>query len=94
LSFCATAAMTENEFRDYDGMSVDENEEERPTEIGQILDDLVEGFEDSSCHSTLLRLSEEGVALDMDEVVVEVEDQLSDLDYESEDSESGGMAGN
>ena len=44
--------------------------------------------------STLLRLSEEDVALDMDEVVVEVEDELSDLDYESEDSESGGMAGN
>jgi hypothetical protein len=68
LSFRAMAAMTENEFRYYDGMSIDENEEERPTEIGQILDDLVEGFEDS----TLLRLSEEGVALDMDEVVVEV----------------------
>ena len=42
----------------------------------------------------MLRLSEEDVALDMDEVVVEVEDELSDLDYESEDSERGGMAGN
>ena len=48
-------------------MSVDENEDESPTEIGQILDELTDGFEDP----TLLRLStlsEEDVALDMDEV--------------------------
>ena len=85
----------ENEFQDYEGMSVDENEdseEDGPTEIGQILDELVEGFEDS----TLLRLSEEDVALDMDEVVMEVEELLSDLDYDSasDDSESGGFTGN
>ena len=44
-------------------MSVDENEEdEGHTEIRQILDEVAEGFEDP----TLLRLSEEDVALDMD----------------------------
>ena len=42
-----------------------------------------------------MRLSEEDVALDMDEVVVEVEEQpLSDLDYDSDDSKSGEVAGN
>ena len=58
--------LNEKEFQDYNGMSVDENDEdEGPTEIGKILDGLVDGFEDS----TLLRLSEEDVALDMDEVL-------------------------
>ena len=72
-------------------MSVDENEEEdEPTEIGQTPDELVERFEDP----TFLRLSEEDVALDMDEAVVDVEEQLSDLDYDSDDSEGGGLAGN
>ena len=50
---------------DYKDMSVDENEDISPTEIGQILDELTDGFEDP----TLLRLStlsEEDVALDMD----------------------------
>ena len=62
-------------------MSVDENEEEEggPTEIGQILDEVAEGFEDP----TLLRLSEE------DEVIVEVE-ELSHSDEDLDDSESGG----
>ena len=69
-------------------MSVDENEEEDsegPTEIGQILDEVAEGFEDP----TLLRLSEEDVALDMDEVIVEVE-ELSHSDEDLDDSKSGG----
>ena len=76
----------QNEFQDCDSMSVDENEEEEgPTEIGQILDEVAEGFEDP----TLLRLSEEDVALDMDEVIVEVE-ELSHSDEDLDDSESGG----
>ena len=81
-----TPMVTENSSQDYEGMSVDENE--RPTEIGHILDELADGVEDT----TLLRLSEEDVALDMDEVVVEVEEQeeLSDDDEDSE--ESGGLA--
>ena len=71
-------------------MSVDEDEDESPTEIGQILDELTDGFEDP----TLLRLSEEDVALDMDEVVVETEEleELYDSD-DDDDSESGGLAG-
>ena len=80
--------LNEKEFQDYNGMSVDENnKDEGPTEIGKILDGLVDGFEDS----TLLRLSEEDVALDMDEVVMEVEEQMSESD--DEDTESG-LAGN
>ena len=76
----------QNEFQDCDSMSVDENkEEEGPTEIGQILDEVAEGFEDP----TLLRLSEEDVALDMDEVIVEVE-ELSHSNEDLDDSESGG----
>ena len=76
-------------------MSVDENEEkEGPTEIGQILDELGDGFAEPT-----LRLSEEDIALDMpvDEVVVEVEleeEEQSDSDDDSDDSESGGLAGN
>ena len=38
---------------------------------------------------TLLRLSEEDVALDMDEVIVEVE-ELSHSNEDLDDSESGG----
>ena len=76
----------QNEFQDCDSMSVDKNEEEEgPTEIGQILDEVAEGFEDP----TLLRLSEEDVALDMDEVIVEVE-ELSHSNEDLDDSESGG----
>ena len=64
--------VTENKSQDYEAMSVDENEEdEHPTEFRQILDELADGVEDT----TLLRLSEEDVALDMDEVIVEVEEQ-------------------
>lgn len=55
--------LTENKPQDYeDMMSVDENEEyERPTEIGQILDELADGarVEDT----TLLRLSEDDVGI-------------------------------
>ena len=51
-------------------MSGDEiEEEEGPTEIRQILDEVGEGFEDP----TLLKLSED-VALDMDEVIVDAEE--------------------
>ena len=75
-------------------MSVDENEDESPTEIGQILDELTDGFEDP----TLLRLStlsEEDVAPDMDEVNVETEEleELYDSDDGDGDSESGGLTG-
>jgi hypothetical protein len=82
---------SEKEFLDNNGMSVDEKEEdEGPTEIGQILDQLADGFEDP----TLLRLNEEDVALDMDEVVLEVEEQEELSDSDDEDSESCGLAGN
>ena len=38
--------LAQNEFQDCDSMSVDENEEdEGPTEIRQILDEVAEGFE-------------------------------------------------
>jgi len=85
--------LTEKESQDYENMSVDENEEEEgPTEIGQILDELADGFAEPT-----LRLSEEDIALDMpvDEVVVEVEleeEEQSDSDDDSDDSESGGLA--
>ena len=61
---------------------------ERPTKIGQILDELADGVEDT----TLLRLSEEDVALDMDEVVVEVEEQEEPSDDDKDSEESGGLA--
>ena len=85
-----TPMVTENKSQDYEGMSVDENveEDERPTEIGQILDELADGVEDT----TLLRLSEEDVALDMDEVVVEVEEQEEPSDDDEDSEESGGLA--
>ena len=82
--------VTEDKSLDYEDMSVDKDEDESPTEIWQILDELTDGFEDP----TLLRLSEEDVVLDMDEVVVETE-ELEEL-YDSDDdgdSESGGLAG-
>ena len=79
--------VTENKSQDYEGMSVDENveEDERPTEI---LEELADGVEDT----TLLRLSEEDVALDMDEVVVEVEEQEEPSDDDEDSEESGGLA--
>ena len=61
---------------------------ECPTKIGQILDELADGVEDT----TLLRLSEEDVALDMDEVVVEVEEQEEPSDDDEDSEESGGLA--
>ena len=79
--------VTEDKSLDYEDMSGDENEDGSPTEIGQMLDESTGGFEDP-------RLSEEDVALDMDEVVVETE-ELEEL-YDSDDngdSESGGLAG-
>ena len=42
--------------------------------------------------TTLLRLSEEDVALDMDEVVVEVEEQEEPSDDDEDSEESGGLA--
>ena len=79
--------LAQNEFQDCDSMSVDENEEdEGPTGIRQILDEVAEGFEDP----TFLRLSEEDVALDMDEVIAEVEEVEEQSDSDEDDSESGG----
>ena len=81
--------VTENKSQDYEAMSVDENEEdEHPTEFGQILDELADGVEDT----TLLRLSEEDVPLDMDEVLVEVEEQEEPSDDDEDSEESGGLA--
>ena len=83
---------TKNKPQDYEGMmsvDSDENEEyEHPTEIRQILDELADGVEDT----TLLRLSEEDVALDMDEVAVEVEEQEEPSDDDDDSEESGGLA--
>jgi hypothetical protein len=78
------------ENKDDEGMmSVDEKEEDEcPTEIGQILDELADRVEDT----TLLRLSEEDVALDMDEVVMEVEEQEEPSDDDEDSKESGGLA--
>ena len=39
---------------------------------------------------TLLRLSEEDVALDMDEIIVEVEEVEEESDSDEDDSEGGG----
>ena len=77
--------LTQKKSQDYEGMSVDENEEDNhPTEFRQILDELANGVEDTS----LLRLSEEDVALD--EVVMEVEEQEepSEDDEDSEESDA------
>ena len=41
----APTAVTEDKSLDYEDMSVDEMEDESPTEIGQILDELRDGFE-------------------------------------------------
>ncbi|KAF9477171.1 hypothetical protein BDN70DRAFT_948601 [Pholiota conissans] len=58
---------------------------EKRTEIEMILDDLVHGVQDQ----TLLRVGEEDVAFDMDEVVVEVEeDEDESSDDELEESGS------
>ena len=38
--------VTEDKSLDYEDMSVDEMEDESPTEIGQILNELRDGFED------------------------------------------------
>jgi hypothetical protein len=77
---------------DDEGMLVDENEgepeeaSEEPNEIERILDELADGIPEP----TLVRLSEEDVALDMDEVVVDVTDEedneSSDDDEDSEES--------
>jgi len=80
--------VSENKSLDYEGMSVDENAAEHPTEIRQILGELADGVEDT----TLLRLSEEDVTLDMDEVVMEVEEQEEPSDDDEASEESGGLA--
>ena len=70
------------------GMLVDKSVEresdeasEEPNEIERILDELADGI----LEPTLVRSSEEDVALDMDEVMVDVIDE-----EESESSDSGG----
>jgi len=72
---------------DGEGMLVDESVErepkkasKEPNEIERILDELADGIPEP----TLVRLSEEGVALDMDEVVVDV---IDEEDSESPDSD-------
>ena len=55
---------------------------------GKVLGDDTGGVEDT----TLLRLSEEDVALDMDEVVMEVEEQEEPSDDDEDSEESGGLA--
>jgi hypothetical protein len=78
---------------DGEGMLVDESVErgpeeasEEPNEIKRILDELADGIPEP----TLVRLSEEDVALDMDEVVVDVIDEedseSSDGDEDSKES--------
>jgi len=67
-------------------MLVDENEgepEEGPTELERILDELA----DRVPELTLLRLDEEDVALDMDEVVVDVIDDEEEESSDDDDSE-------
>ncbi|KIM41147.1 hypothetical protein M413DRAFT_72593 [Hebeloma cylindrosporum] len=74
----------EEDLQDYEAMLVDENKgepEEEPTEIERILDELADGVPEP----TLLRLSEEDVSLDMDEVVVDV---IDDEEEESDDGDS------
>jgi len=75
---------------DGEGMLVDESVErepeeasEEPNEIERILDELADGIPEP----TLIRLSEEDVALDMDEVMVDViDEESSDGDEDSDES--------
>ena len=60
-----------------------EEASEEPNEIERILDELADGIPEP----TLIRLSEEDVALDMDEVVVDV------IDEEDSDSSDGDLRG-
>ena len=56
-----------------------------PTEIRQILDELADGVED-------LEVEWGRCALDMDEVVVEVEEQEEPSDDDDDSEENGGLA--
>jgi hypothetical protein len=74
------------DLQDYEDMLVDENEgepEEGLTEFEKILDELADGVPEL----TLLRLGEEDVALDMDEVVVDVMDDGGEESSDDDDSE-------
>jgi hypothetical protein len=74
------------DLQDYEDMLVDENEgepEEGLTELKRILDELA----DRVPELTLLRLGEEDVALDMDEVVVDVIDDKEEESSDDDDSE-------
>jgi hypothetical protein len=62
------------------------NDEEEPTEIERILDELADGIDEP----TLPRLSDVNVALDMDEVIIEVQAEKEDWSDASEDSEESG----
>ena len=78
------------DLQDNESMLIDENEgepEEGPTEIERILDELAEGVPEL----TLLRLSEEDVALDMDEVVVDGIDDEEEGSSDDDDSEESSM---
>jgi len=65
-----------------------EEASKEPNEIERILDELADGIPEP----TLVRLSEEDVALDMDEVVVGVVDEEEDRESSDgdEDSEESG----
>ena len=65
-------------------VNLEDEEDEAPTEIERILDELAEGIQEP----TLLRMCEEDVAFDMDEVVVDIpeDEELSDDDDNSDES--------
>jgi hypothetical protein len=87
-----TPVTVEDALQENEDMSVKSNdeEEERPTELEHILDDLEAGVQEP----TLLRLSEEDVSLDMDQVVVDVmDDEGESSDDDDDESEDGGLAG-
>ena len=81
-----TAILAGNDLQDSGDMLVEESRGDKElTEIDRILDDLADGVPELS----LLRLSEEDVALDMDEVVMDdkgEESQASDDDDSEESS--------
>ena len=81
-----TAILAGNDLQDSGDMLVEESTgDKEPTEIDRILDDLADGVPELS----LLRLSKEDVALDMEEVVMDnggEESQASDDDDSEESS--------
>jgi hypothetical protein len=71
-----------------DDANADLGEIKAPSELEGILDDLVDG---GNVEPTLSTLTEDDVALDMDEVEVEVDDDSDDSEWETDvDEESNG----